>query len=134
MAKKFGVTDTKATYFTTFYLLLTAITPLLLTPFVNIYGRRPAYVVRDPTLQAIYPPPLLTESRQFFTLVAAMSNIGSAKATSYAGVLISRMFVGVGSSVGLAIGGSTVSFGLSQDLQPTTMGGFVFVADKSFPS
>jgi predicted MFS family arabinose efflux permease len=76
---------------------------------------------------------LLTESRQFFTLVAAMSNIGSAKATSYAGVLISRMFVGVGSSVGLAIGGSTVSFWplVSQDLQPTTMGGFfVFVADK----
>ena len=56
MAKKFDVTATKATYFTTFYLLLTALTPLLLTPFVNIYGRRPAYIVRDPTLQAIYPP------------------------------------------------------------------------------
>jgi hypothetical protein len=38
-----------------------------------------------------------------------MSNIGSARATSYAGMIISRCCVGIGSSVALAFGGATVS-------------------------
>jgi hypothetical protein len=43
-----------------------------------------------------------------FTLVAVASNIGSGYATTYPGIIVSRCFVGVGSSVALAIGGATV--------------------------
>lgn len=45
LAKKFGVTNQQASYFTTCYILFTGVIPLLVTPFVNIYGRRPAYLV-----------------------------------------------------------------------------------------
>jgi MFS family permease len=47
LAKKFHVTNQQASYFTTSYILLTGVIPLLVTPFVNVYGRRPAYLVRD---------------------------------------------------------------------------------------
>lgn len=45
LAKKFHVTNQQASYFTMCYILFTGIIPLLVTPFVNIYGRRPAYLV-----------------------------------------------------------------------------------------
>ena len=45
---------------------------------------------------------------QFFTLVAAMANVGSAKAGSYGGVFVGRLFNGVGSSVPLGIGAATL--------------------------
>lgn len=48
LAKKFHVTNQQASYFTTSYILFTGVIPLLVTPFVNIYGRRPAYLVGDP--------------------------------------------------------------------------------------
>lgn len=47
LAKKFHVTNQQASYFTTCYILFTGVIPLLATPYVNIYGRRPAYLVRD---------------------------------------------------------------------------------------
>jgi hypothetical protein len=47
LAKKFHVTNQQASYFTTCYILFTGVIPLLITPYVNIYGRRPAYLVRD---------------------------------------------------------------------------------------
>jgi MFS family permease len=49
LAKKFHVTNQQASYFTTVYILFTGVVPLLVTPFVNIYGRRPAYLVRQPS-------------------------------------------------------------------------------------
>ena len=47
IAKDFGVTHQQASYLTTSYTLLGGVTPLLLTPYVNLYGRRPAYLVRS---------------------------------------------------------------------------------------
>ena len=47
IAKDFGVTHQQASYLTTSYTLLGGLTPLLLTPYVNMYGRRPAYLVSD---------------------------------------------------------------------------------------
>lgn len=46
IAEAFGVTDQKASYLTTSNTIFGGVTPLLLTPFVNMYGRRPAYLVR----------------------------------------------------------------------------------------
>ena len=62
--------------------------PLFVTPFVNVYGRRPAYI--------------------FATLIAMAANIGGGYANSYSGQVVGRVFVGLGSSVVLAIGGATV--------------------------
>jgi hypothetical protein len=45
IAKEFKVTPQKASYLTTFYTLLGGLTPLIITPFANLYGRRPAYIV-----------------------------------------------------------------------------------------
>jgi MFS family permease len=45
VAKDYGVSDKKASYLTTCNSLFGGITPLFFTPFVNMYGRRPAYVV-----------------------------------------------------------------------------------------
>lgn len=43
----YGVTKQQASYLTTSYTLLGGVTPLLITPFVNLWGRRPAYLVRE---------------------------------------------------------------------------------------
>jgi hypothetical protein len=45
IAKEFKVTKQQASYLTTTYTLFGGITPLLITPYVNLYGRRPAYIV-----------------------------------------------------------------------------------------
>jgi hypothetical protein len=48
IAKAYKVTAQQASYLTTSYILFTGVVPLLVTPYVNIYGRRPAYLVRIP--------------------------------------------------------------------------------------
>lgn len=88
IAKEFKVSPQQASYLTTSYTLLGGVTPLLLTPYVNLYGRRPAYLI--------------------FTLIAIGSNVGSGYASTYAREIVSRVFVGIGASVALAIGGATV--------------------------
>jgi MFS family permease len=45
IAEAYNVTDQKASYVTTSNTIFGGVTPLLLTPFVNMYGRRPAYLV-----------------------------------------------------------------------------------------
>lgn len=45
IAEALDVTDQQASYLTTSYTLLGGVTPLLLTPYVNLWGRRPAYLV-----------------------------------------------------------------------------------------
>jgi predicted MFS family arabinose efflux permease len=45
IAQEFKVTKQQASYLTTTYTLFGGITPLLITPYVNLYGRRPAYIV-----------------------------------------------------------------------------------------
>lgn len=46
IAEDYKVTDQQASYLTTCNSLFGGVTPLLLTPYVNMYGRRPAYLVR----------------------------------------------------------------------------------------
>ena len=46
IAKDLKVTTQKASYLTTCYTLFGGLAPLLITPYVNLYGRRPAYLVR----------------------------------------------------------------------------------------
>ncbi|KAM0253069.1 hypothetical protein ACHAQJ_007445 [Trichoderma viride] len=88
IAASYGVSHQAASYLTTTYTLFGGVTPLLITPFVNLYGRRPAYLV--------------------FTVIAIAANIGSAYAPTYGTQILSRCCVGIGASVALAIGGATI--------------------------
>jgi predicted MFS family arabinose efflux permease len=90
IAEDLMVTRQQASYLTTTYTLLGGISPLFMTPYVNLWGRRPAYVL--------------------FTVIAVAANIGSAFAQTYATEVLSRAIAGIGSSVALAIGGATVSY------------------------
>jgi MFS family permease len=45
IAKDLKVTKQQASYLTTSYTLLGGLTPLLITPFSNVYGRKPMYIV-----------------------------------------------------------------------------------------
>ncbi|KAF7165377.1 hypothetical protein CNMCM6106_001567 [Aspergillus hiratsukae] len=47
-------------------------------------------------------------SQQILTFISVLGNISSAQATAYGGMIMSPCFVGIGSSVALAIGGATV--------------------------
>ena len=49
IATELKVTKQQASYLTTVYTLLGGVTPLLITPFANLYGRRPMYIVRANT-------------------------------------------------------------------------------------
>ncbi|PTB36881.1 uncharacterized protein TrAFT101_007254 [Trichoderma asperellum] len=89
IALSYGVTHQAASYLTTTYTLFGGVTPLVVTPFVNLYGRRPAYLI--------------------FTAIAMGANIGSAYAPSYGTQILTRCIVGVGASVALAIGGATIT-------------------------
>lgn len=88
LAKDLDVTVTKASYLTTVYILFSGTTPMFLVPYANVYGRRNLYLL--------------------FTLIAAIANVGSAVAKSYGGVLVGRLFNGVGSSVPLGFGAATI--------------------------
>ena len=88
IAEDLNVTKQQASYLTTTYTLFGGVLPLLITPFVNMYGRRPAYLI--------------------FTLIALGGNVGSGYASTYAREIVTRCFVGIGASVALAIGGATV--------------------------
>ncbi|KAH8804475.1 major facilitator superfamily domain-containing protein [Xylogone sp. PMI_703] len=88
IAKRYDTSIQRMSYMITSYILFTGVIPLLITPFVNIYGRRPAYLI--------------------FTLIGIAGNIGSGYAPTYATQIVCRCVVGIGSSVALAIGGATI--------------------------
>ena len=88
VAKDLHVTVEQASYTTTVFILFTGVFPLLITPFANIYGRRPLYII--------------------FTVVAIAGFVGSAGARTWGGVLTGRVFAGIGCSIPLGIGAATI--------------------------
>lgn len=114
IAKSYGVSIQKASYLTTSNSIFGGVTPLLMTPFVNIYGRRPAYLVRTLTCSQVVRScsHSLKLPIQLFTLIAIASNIGSGYATTYPLQILARCVSGIGASVALSIGGATVRFTL----------------------
>jgi multidrug resistance protein len=88
VAKNLHVTVEEASYSTTLFILFLAVFPLFITPFANVYGRRPLYLI--------------------FTLVAIAGYVGSAAAPTWGGLIAGRVFSGIGSSIPLGIGAATI--------------------------
>lgn len=88
LSQEFSIAHVTATYQTTVAIGMSALGPLLFTPFANVYGRRPVY--------------LLT------VLIGFASAVGSATATSFATLIVARAFNGFGPSAALALGAGTV--------------------------
>ena len=102
VAKDLNVTVQQASYITTVYILFTGVTPMFLAPLANIYGRRILYIV--------------------FTLIAILANIGSALGTTYGGVMVGRVFNGIGASVPLGFGAATICDLFEQSVRGKYMG------------
>ncbi|KAJ8509294.1 hypothetical protein ONZ45_g8508 [Pleurotus djamor] len=88
LSEEFGIPHVRATYQTTIAIGASAFGPLVFTPLANVYGRRPAYLISV-----------------FIGLVTA---IGSAKASTFRGLLAVRAINGFGLSAALALGAGTV--------------------------
>ena len=67
---------------------VSALGPLVFTPFANVYGRRPAYLIS--------------------VLIGLVTAVGSATATSYGRLLVARIFNGFGPSAAQGLGAGTV--------------------------
>ncbi len=88
VAKNLHVSVEEASYTTTVFILFTGVFPLFITPFANVYGRRPLYLI--------------------FTVVAIAGFVGSAAAATWGGVIAGRVFAGIGCSIPLGIGAATI--------------------------
>ncbi|KAG6873140.1 hypothetical protein C0995_002514 [Termitomyces sp. Mi166 len=88
LSTEFGITDVTGTYQTTIAIGTGALGPLFFTPFANVYGRRPAYLLS--------------------VLIGFASAIGSAKSRSYGTLLFARAMNGFGPSAAFGLGAGTV--------------------------
>ena len=88
LAKEFNITPVLATYTTTVALGTGSLGPLIFTPFANVYGRRPAYLIS--------------------VLIGLASAVGAATATSFGKLMVARAFTGLGPSAAVGIGAGTV--------------------------
>ena len=89
MAKSLHLSVTTASYATTIAIIGAGVTPLLLSPISNVYGRRPVFIL--------------------VTAIGIIAHCSSAAAPSWRGILAARFFVGVGTSAGMGIGAACVA-------------------------
>ena len=104
MSKELGVSVQQASIVATPFILFTGVTPMALAPFASVYGRRNLYLVVEDLVMA---QELMMV--QVFILIASVSNIGSGAAATYGGVIVGRIFCGIGASLPLGLGAATVS-------------------------
>lgn len=88
LSKAFNITVVQASYELTVYIVSAGVGPLLAVPLANVYGRRPVYIIGN--------------------LVAAVTNIIAGYCTSWAGLMITRVFNGIGAGSPIAIGAATI--------------------------
>ncbi len=88
LAREFNITPVLATYTTTVALGTGALGYLLFTPFANVYGRRPVYLIS--------------------VLIGVASAVGAATATSFGKLMVARAFTGLGPSAAIGIGPGSV--------------------------
>ncbi|KAF2157059.1 MFS general substrate transporter [Myriangium duriaei CBS 260.36] len=89
VAKSFHISVTRASYVTNVAILGAGVTPLLLAPLANRYGRRPVFLA--------------------VTAIGVVAHGASGAAKSFNSVLAARFFVGVGTSAGMGVGAACVA-------------------------
>lgn len=88
LSGEFGITVVEASYELTVYIVSAGVGPLLTVPLANAYGRRPVYILGG--------------------LFAAATNIAAGRCTSWAGLMATRVFNGIGAGSPVAIGAATI--------------------------
>jgi MFS family permease len=88
LGKAFHITTVQASYELTVYIVFAGVGPLLVTPFSNVYGRRPIYLLGN--------------------LLAGVTNVVAGNCTTWAGILATRAFNGIGAGSSVAIGAATI--------------------------
>jgi MFS family permease len=88
LAKSFKIPVVQASYELTAFIVFAGVGPLLITPFSNVYGRRPIYLLGN--------------------LVAGVTNVIAGNCTTWNGLLVTRVFNGIGAGSSVAIGAATI--------------------------
>ncbi|RDB25095.1 hypothetical protein Hypma_007426 [Hypsizygus marmoreus] len=88
LSADFNISHVTGTYQTTVAIGTSAVGPLVFTPFANVYGRRPAYLLS--------------------ILIGFASAVGSAKSTKFGTLVLARAINGFGPSAALGLGATTV--------------------------
>lgn len=88
LSAEFNIPHVTGTYQTTVAIGTSALGPLVFTPFANVYGRRPAYLLS--------------------VLIGFASAVGSANAKTYGTLVLARAINGFGPSAALGLGAGTV--------------------------
>ncbi|KAF9894252.1 hypothetical protein FE257_007754 [Aspergillus nanangensis] len=88
MSEAFSMSVVEISYELTIFLVFAGIGPLLTSPFANGYGRRPIYLVGN--------------------LVAAVTNVAAGYCDSWAGIMVTRAFNGLGAGATIAMGAATI--------------------------
>ncbi|KIW94349.1 uncharacterized protein Z519_05665 [Cladophialophora bantiana CBS 173.52] len=88
LSKQFDITVVQASYELTVYIVSAGIGPLFTVPLANVYGRRPVYILGN--------------------LVAAVTNIAAGYCNTWTGIMVTRVFNGIGAGSPGAIGAATV--------------------------
>lgn len=88
LGKAFHITTIQASYELTVYIIFAGAGPLFFAPFSNVYGRRPIYLLGN--------------------LLAGVTNLIAGHCTTWNGILVTRVFNGIGAGSTVAIGGATI--------------------------
>ena len=88
LGQAFHITPVQASYELTVFIICAGVGPLFVVPLSNIYGRRPIYLLGN--------------------LLAAVTNIIAGNCTTWAGLLATRAFNGIGAGSPVAIGAATI--------------------------
>jgi MFS family permease len=88
LGKAFKITTVEASYELTVYIIFAGVGPLLISPLANVYGRRPVYLLGN--------------------ILAAVTNIIAGHCTTWNGILVTRVFNGIGAGSNVVIGGATI--------------------------
>jgi MFS family permease len=88
LGKAFKITTVQASYELTVYIVFAGVGPLFFAPFANVYGRRPIYLLGN--------------------LLAGVTNIIAGHCTTWNGILVTRVFNGLGAGSTVAIGAATI--------------------------
>jgi MFS family permease len=88
LGKAFDNTTIQASYELTVYIIFAGVGPLFIAPLSNVYGRRPVYLAGN--------------------LLAGICNVVAGNCTTWNGILVTRVFMGIGAGSTVAIGAATV--------------------------